>query len=92
MHGDRFAPALLVRKADEGAADRARRLQAEAQEAVALHIKELAGSLERTVRLAVEVADGGDLYPAGVRDLCRRLAAETDHRALTLEALMARAP
>ena len=41
-------------------------------------------------KMATEIAEGGDAYPPGVRDLCRRLAEDCETRAQTLEAISAR--
>ena len=38
--------------------------------------------------LATEIADGGDLYSPGIRDVCRRLVEEVFHRTQTLDALL----
>ena len=89
---DRRSPALTVHIAPESSAQTVRRLQAEAKEAAHLHMSELGIALARVVRLAREVSEGGDIYPAGVRDLCRRLSDDVDLKAQTLEALMARRP
>jgi len=40
--------------------------------------------------LAAEIADGGDAYPPGVRDLARRLVEDCEARVQTLEAIVAR--
>jgi hypothetical protein len=40
--------------------------------------------------LAAEVAEGGDAYPPGVRDVAQRLADDLDSRIQTLTAIQAR--
>ena len=40
--------------------------------------------------LAAEIAEGGDAYPPGVRDIARRLSEDLDSRIQTLEAITAR--
>ena len=40
--------------------------------------------------LAAEIAEGGDAYSPGVRDVARRLAEDLDSRVQTLEAIVAR--
>ena len=74
----------------ESPAERARRLLAEAQAAAMEQIEQLELALDAVVALSKSVAEGGDIYPAGVRDLCRRTAEDTAGRRLTLEALAAR--
>ena len=40
--------------------------------------------------LAAEIADGGEAYSPGIRDIARRLAEDLDSRAQTVEAISAR--
>jgi hypothetical protein len=42
-------------------------------------------------QFAAEIADGGDAYPAGIRDLARRLVEDLDARVQSVEAISARA-
>lgn len=65
-------PALAV--VSESVADRVRRLQAESRALAREHVAALLSGLEDAQRLSAEVADGGDAYPIGVRDIARRLA------------------
>lgn len=53
---------------------RAQRLQAEAFEAITQHIGTTLTALTRAADACAEVAAGGELYPAAVRDRARRLA------------------
>jgi hypothetical protein len=69
-------------------ADRIRRLQAEAQNLARDHLNDLERALETVTGLAAEIADGGDAYPAGARDLCRRLAEDASWRANTLSVIV----
>ncbi len=71
--------------------DRVRALQAEARGLAREHIEALAASLLATQRLADDIAAGGEAYPPGVRDIARRLSEDSAAKALTLEALSARA-
>ena len=41
-------------------------------------------------RLAAEISEGGDAYPAGVRDLARRFVDDCAARVQTLEAITSR--
>jgi hypothetical protein len=63
---------------------------AEAQAAAFEQVRALEESLSQVVGLAGEIAEGGDVYPAGVRDLCRRMGEDLTQRSLTLEAIAAR--
>jgi hypothetical protein len=74
----------------ETVAQRVRRLQAEARNLARDHIGALVSTIADAQRVAVEIADGGEAYPAGVRDLARRFAEDCEARANTLEALNAR--
>ena len=40
--------------------------------------------------LAAEIADGGDAYAPGIRDVARRMVEDLDSRVQTLEAIVAR--
>ena len=87
-------PQLSIVRIDEAVdspAARAQRLYAEAQSAAFEQIKALEDSLSAVVGFATEIADGGDVYPAGIRDLCRRLGEDLSQRAQTLDAITQRA-
>jgi len=71
-------------------AERARRLYAEAQAAAMEQVEHLESTLDAVVQLARGIADGGDIYPAGIRELCRRTAEDAYGRRQTIEALSAR--
>lgn len=75
----------------ETVAERVRRLQAEARQLAKDHIRALTAAITEVERMAAEIADGGDAYPAGVRDLARRFAEDAEARVQTLEAITARA-
>lgn len=69
-------------------AERIRRLQAEAVSLAKDHIGELERALETVNELALEISEGGDAYPVGARELCRRLADDACSRAMTLNAIV----
>jgi hypothetical protein len=86
-------PHLSVVRVDDSTetpATRATRLFAEAQGAALEQVHALESALALVASLAGEIAEGGDVYPAGVRDLCRRMAEEISLRAQTLDALAVR--
>ena len=58
----------------ETVAQRVRRLQAEARQLARDHIQAFGAAMVDLERYAAEIADGGDAYAPGVRDLARRLA------------------
>lgn len=74
----------------ETVAQRVRRLQAEARQLAKDHVRSFTDAMTDLEQLAAEIADGGEAYPPGVRDIARRLAEELDSRVQTLEAISAR--
>lgn len=74
----------------EGPAERAKRLQAEAKAAALEHIASVEAALSALIEVSAEVGDAGDVYPAGVRDLCRRMAEDCSARMQTLESIMSK--
>jgi hypothetical protein len=90
LHATVEAKALVPAK-PETVAERVRRLQAEAKELARDHIHALAAAMVGVEQMAAEIAEGGDAYPPGVRDLARRFVEDIDARVQTLEAITARA-
>ena len=76
----------------ETTAERVRRLQAEARIMARQHIEELEKCLLRTAEVAREVAEGGDAYPPGVRDLASRLSDDLPDKLATMRAIVERTP
>ena len=74
----------------ESPGDRIRRLQHEAKSLAREHVELLAATLTEVSRLSGEIADGGELYPVGARELSRRLTDESNQQALTLTAIVDR--
>jgi hypothetical protein len=74
----------------ETVAERVRKLQSEAKQLAKDHIHALTAAMADVERMAAEIAEGGDAYPAGVRDLARRFAEDCGARVQTLEAITAR--
>jgi hypothetical protein len=62
---------------------------AEARDAGLEQIRALEEALANVGALSAEIADGGDVYPPGARDLARRLAEDVPHKLHTLEAILA---
>lgn len=79
------------RKSAETVAERVRALQAEAKGLAREHVQELERLLLEVEKMSAEIADGGDAYPAGVRDIARRLVEDCEARVQTLEAIISRA-
>jgi len=74
----------------ETVAQRVRRLQEEARQLAKDHIHALSAAILAAEQIATEIAEGGDAYPAGIRDLARRFAEDSQMRVQTLEAITAR--
>ncbi|NEX93824.1 hypothetical protein [Caulobacter sp. 17J65-9] len=70
---------------------RVKRLQAEAKALACEQIGALEQKLIEVAQLAEEIADGGDAYPVGAREIARRLAEEAPQKAQTLHAIAHRA-
>mgnify|MGYP000020476011 CR=1 FL=1 len=70
---------------------RVKRLQEEARGLAREHVNALTAALLQVEQLSVEIASGGEAYPAGVRDLARRLAEDSAVRSQTIAAINARA-
>jgi len=74
----------------EALSEKIRRLQTEARTLARDHINALEQALETVERMSAEIADGGEAYPAGVREIARRLVDECEVRVQALEAIVAR--
>jgi hypothetical protein len=76
----------------ETTAERVRRLQAEARIVARQHIEQLEHGLMQTADVAREVAEGGEAYPVGVREIASRLCDDLAERLLNLRSLLDRQP
>jgi len=74
----------------ETVAQRVQRLQAEAKQLAKDHIRSLTTGMVELEQLASEIAEGGEAYAPGVRDIARRLVEDLESRVQTLEAIVAR--
>jgi len=74
----------------ETVAERVRRLQQEARLLAKDHIRSLSAQMVMVEQIAAEIADGGEAYPPGVRELAGRLVEDIDARVQTLEAIVSR--
>ncbi len=63
------------------------RLMMEAHQAADEQVKALEDALLNLAYLSVEIAEGGEVYPVGVREIFRRLAEDSVWRAQTLESI-----
>ena len=74
----------------EPVAARVRRLQTEARQLARSHVEAFTAALAQAQAMADEIANGGEAYPAGVRDLARRFAEDTEARVQTLATIAGR--
>ncbi len=77
----------LVHSTPDSPGARLGRLMREAQQAADEQVKVLEDALLAIAGLSVEIANGGEVYPVGVRDICRRLAEDSIWRVQTLESI-----
>lgn len=74
----------------ETVAQRVQRLQAEARQLAKDHVKSLTAAMMDLEQLAAEIADGGDAYAPGIRDIARRLVEDLEARVHTVDAIASR--
>ena len=77
-------------RAPETTTDRVRRLQMEARALAVEQVEALERVLMQASVMAKEIADGGDAYPVGARELAGRLSSDLPARAETLKAIVGR--
>jgi hypothetical protein len=74
----------------ESLAQKVRRLQAEAAALACEQVKELERALDQVAKISEEIAEGGEAYPVGARELARRLVEDSRASARTLDVLLSR--
>ena len=74
----------------ETTSDRVKRLQREARMLAREQAEALEAKLIETATLAQEIAEGGEAFPAGVREIANRIHADLDGKEQTLRALVER--
>jgi hypothetical protein len=72
------------------AARRIQQLQQEARVLAREQIEGFARDLTAMAQRAAEIADGGEVYPVGARELASRIAEDLPHKAQLLTALLSR--
>ena len=78
----------LVTPAAETPGARAVRLLAEARVAADEQVHVLEDALATVAEMAHQIAEGGEVYPVGVREICRRLAEDAGAKSQTLESIL----
>jgi len=76
----------------ESGIQRVRRMQHEMHELAEEQVMIMARDLGAMATRLSEIAEGGDAYPVGVRELCSRMADELTSAAQSLQVIMERAP
>ena len=84
----RNAPVLVNATPRETPSERTKRLHVEVKEAAREQMGAFIVSLSHLVSEAQEIADGGECFPAGVRDLAKRLGEDLRAKAVTLGAIV----
>lgn len=77
-------------KAPETTADRVKRLQLEARGLALEQVEALETALHAAAALAREIAEGGDAYPVGAREIASRLVTDLPSRAETIRTIVSR--
>jgi hypothetical protein len=77
-------------RAPESVTERIRRLQWEARVLAAEQVEAVGAELEALAARALEIAEGGEAYPAGVRELASRIATDLPEKAKTLLTILHR--
>lgn len=80
----------LSTKTETPVAERIQRLQNEARGLAREHVSALTAAIHQAQKLASEIAEGGESYPVGIRELAGRFVEEAESRVQTLEVLAAR--
>lgn len=81
----------IVHTTPESPAVRAAGLLAQAKHEAGVHVGLILSQMGDVARMADDVATGGDIYPAGVRDAFRRLADHLQIEAQRVAVIMERA-
>jgi hypothetical protein len=74
----------------ETTSDRVKRLQIEARALAVEQVEALESLLLQASQLAREIAEGGDAYPVGARELAGRMASDLPAKVETLKAIVNR--
>ena len=72
----------------ESTAERVKRLQAEARALALEQVEALEAALVKAADMAREIAEGGDAYPVGARELAARLVQDLPAKAETMKAIV----
>jgi len=74
----------------ETTADRVKRLQLEARSLALEQVEALETVLLQAAAMAKEIAEGGDAYPVGAREIASRLVSDLPSKAETMRTIISR--
>lgn len=86
------SPVYYLGRKRETTAERVRRLQAEASILARQEIEAMENALLELADRANAIAQGGEAYPVGIRELCSRIAEDLPMKASNLRSLIDRTP
>jgi preprotein translocase subunit SecA len=79
-----------LKRVTETVTERVQRLQAEARQLASDQVEALANDITAVAAQAAEIAEGGEAYPAGVRELASRLAEDLPQKVQILLTILHR--
>jgi hypothetical protein len=79
-------------RAPESTSERVKRLQLEARALALEQVEALEAVLFKAAEMAKEIAEGGDAYPVGAREIASRLMADLPQKAETMKTIVSRLP
>lgn len=85
-----FSAVYDLMRAPETTAERVKRLQAEARALAMEEVEALDRLLIQAAAAAKAIADGGDAYPVGAREVASRLSTDLPTKAETLRMILSR--
>ena len=77
-------------RAPETTTERVKRLQLEARALAIEQVEALEAVLIKAANMAKDIAEGGDAYPVGAREIASRLAADLPTKAETIKTIVHR--
>jgi len=85
-------PVYYLGRGRETTAERVRRLQAEANILARQEVESVERALLEVADMCQAIAEGGEAYPVGVREICSRIAEDLSNKVLNIRVLMERTP
>lgn len=79
-------------RAPESTSERVKRLQMEARALALEQVEALEVVLMQAAEMAKEIAEGGDAYPVGAREIASRLMVDLPQKAETMKTILSRLP